>query len=212
MNKKVAAGVAVTVMAASVATNVAFEPQELIHSADHLASHTEYAETVQEGDTRVLASYSEAEHISLADAARGWFIRLPVAVKAVFLLPLWALGALPVAIGTALAPVWVQVLGFALQAGVLIGVFCLVYKLIFPKRKVRELFKKKNFKWLFMGAVTVTAANMLLAQVWTGWPVARLVLTAAAGFGVLCLLWKRLCGKFKAPKPQTVETRLVLEY
>ena len=34
---------------------------------------------------------------------------------------------------------------------------------------------------------------------------------AAAGFGVLCLLWKRLCGRFRAPEPDLVKTRLVME-
>lgn len=211
MNKKIAAGVAAVVLAAGVGTNVSFDLEEIVHSEEYLARHTAYVPLARTGED-VLATYPAEEHISLADAARGWFIRLPVAVKGIILLPLWCLGALPVAIGTALAPVWGAVLGFLLQAAVLLGLFCLVYKLLFPHKKLRELFRRKNLKWLLLGAVTVTAANVLLTQLWTGWPLLRTLLLAAVGFGVLCLLWKRLCGHFKAPEPDVVQTKLVLEY
>lgn len=212
MKKKVAAGVAVSLLVTGAAAHVAFDPEELIHSADYLQSHTQYAQLNQAEDQVVLATYEQSEQISLADAIRGWFIRLPVAVKALTLLPLWCLGALPVAIGTALAPFWAQILGFVAQVGVLAGVFCAVYKLLFPHKKIRDLFKKKNLKWLILGAFTITGTNVLLGQLWVGWPVLRLALMIAAGFGVLCLMWKRLCGKFKAPQPDTVTTRLLMEY
>ena len=214
MNKKtkVAAGVAAAVVAAGTAVNVAFDPQELIHSADYLSGHTQIVQAAKQSGETVLATYPDEEHISLADAARGWFIRLPVALKAAILLPLWGVGALPAAIGTALAPVWAQVLGFLAQAGILVGLFCGVYKLLFPGKKLKDLFKRKNLRLLFAGALVITAVNVLLGQLWAGWPVLRTVLVAAAGFGVLCLLWKRLCGKFKAPQPDVVKTQMVLEY
>ena len=210
MNKKAAAGAAAAVLAASVAVNQAFEPAELVRSAEELARHTETAQFRLSGE-EPLAQLPEYERISLADAARGWFIRQPVALKGVVLLPLWCIGALPVALGTALSPLWGTLLGLLLQICILLGLFCLVYKLLFPKRKLRELFRRKNLKWLVLGAVTVTAANVLLTHLWTGWPILRSVLLAAVGFGVTCLLYKRLCGAFKAPEPEIVKTRLVME-
>ena len=216
MNKKAAAGVAVSLLAASVATNAAFDPAELIHSSDYLARHTQMTQLAAVAGDDVLASYTEDGELSHADKVRAWFIRLPVALKASILLPLWGIGAVPVAIGTvlasALAPIWSQVLGVLLQAGVLVGLFCGVYKLLFPKRRVRDLFKKRNLKWLVVGAVAVAGGNMVLSQLWAGWPVLSAILMAAVGFGVVALLWKRLCGKFKAPEPEPVQTRLVLEY
>lgn len=209
---KAAAGVAVAVIAAGTAVNAAFDAQELLHSADYLASHTESIQTAKAEGKTVLATLPGEEHISLGDAVRGWFIRLPVAVKATILLPLWGIGALPVAIATALAPVWAQVAGFLLQIAIFLGVFCGVFKLLFPNKKLSTLFKKKNLRWLVAGALMVSAVNVLLGQLWAGWPVLRTLLVAGAGFGVLCLLWKRLCGKFKAPEPDTVKTELVLEY
>lgn len=215
MNKKkakAAVGVAAAVLAVGTAVNVAFEPSELIHRADDPASHTQFTQIARaEGET-VLASYSEEERISLGDALRGWFIRLPVSVKSAILLPLWAVGALPAALATALSPLWVQLLGLLLQAGILFGLFCGMYKLLFPRRKVRDVFRKKNRRLIFAGALVITAVNVLLGQLWAGWPVLRALLVAGVGFGALCLLYKRICGKFKAPGPDVVKTKLVLEY
>jgi hypothetical protein len=212
--KKVAAGVAVTVAIASVLTNLLVEPDELLHSAQYLENHTRYMEQNQQEEFEI--EYTEPEEPTRVDTVRSWIIRLPVAIKALILLPLWAIGAIPVAIGTgvfsALAPIWAQVVGFLLQAGVLAGVFCLVYKLIFPNRSVKELFKKKNFRWIILGAITVTLANFLLGQVWVGWPILRVVLMLVVGFGVLCLLWSRICSKLRPPEPGIIRNRLTLEY
>ena len=211
MNKKVAAGVAAVILAASVGANRAFEPSELVHSAEYLARHTQHAPVRLAGEDP-LAQLEDYERISLPDAVRAWFIRLPVAVKSTLLLPLWALGVIPAELLTALGPVWGAVLGFLAQMAVLAGLFCLVYKLLFPHKKLRELFRKKNLKWLLLAAVTLTAANVLLAQLWTGWPLLRTVLLAGVGALVLGLLWKRLCGMFQAPEPDVVHTRLMLDY
>lgn len=214
MNKKVAAGVAATVAIASIATNLAFTPDELLHDQAYLESHTRYMQMNDQGEYEI--EYSEPEELGKKDSARTWLLNLPVPIKALFLLPLWALGAIPVAIGTgifsALSPIWAQVVSFLLQAGVLVGVFCAVYKLIFPNRKVRELFQKKNRRWLLLGALGVTALNFILAAAWPGWSVARVIIMIVAGFGVLCLLWKRICGKLKGPEPGVVHTKLKLEY
>ena len=196
-------------LAAGVTVNEAFDPKELLQSKDTLARPK-----VQE-QVRMAAEQSVAEEsyerLSLADAARGWFIRLPVAVKGTILLPLWAIGAIPVALASALSPLRWALLSLALQVAVLLVLFGIVYKLIFPQRKVRELFKKKNLARLFLGALTVTAANILLTQLWTDWPVWRAVLLALVGLAVVCVLYKRICGAFKAPAPEVVKTRLVVE-
>ena len=212
MKKKVAAGVAVSLLVAGTAAHVAFEPTELVHSAEYLQSHIQEIKLAKVDGKTVLYNYDTYEQMSLSDAVRAWFIRLPVAIKATILLPLWCVGAVPVAIGTMLAPFWPQILGFVAQIGVLGGVFCLVYKLLFPKKKIRDVFKKKNLKWLILGAFVITGVDVLLGQLWTGWSAMRLVLVIGVGYGVLCLLWKRICGKFKAPEPDVVKTRLVLEY
>lgn len=215
MNKKVAAGVAAAVAAASIATNLSFDPDELIHSAAYLDSHTKQIQVSELGEMEI--EYTEPEEPSRQDQLRTWLLKLPVPIKALFLLPLWALGAIPVAIGTAalsaVSPVWAHILSFLLNAGVLFGVFCLVYKLIFPDKKLTELFKnKKNRRWLLFGVIAVTSADMLLGIFWSGWSFARVIILVGVGFGVLCLLWSRICGKLKGPEPKIRRTKLKLEY
>ena len=212
MNKKrAAAGAAAVVLAASVGVNLSFEARELMLPADRLAGAVEYAPVRLAGEDP-LAEGESFERISLPDALRARFIRLPVAVKATVLLPLWALGALPAAAASALGPVWGALLGVLVQLGLLLGLFSLVYKLLFPKKKLRELFRKKNLKWLAAAAVTAAVVNVLLADLWTGWPLVRTLLTALVGMGVLALLWKRLCGAARAPEPEVVRTRMMLEF
>lgn len=207
MKRKTAAvvGLSAVALGLGVGVNASFTPEELLHTTEYLR---------EEGAVDYSIHYTEMGELSRADSIRAAIIRLPVAVKALLLLPLWALGAIPVALATALAssPIWSAILGFVAQAGVLLGVFCLVYKLLFPNKKLRDLFKKKNLKWLLLGAGGVVVGDWVLAQVWTGWNALRVVLMLAVGFGVLCLLWYRICGKLKAPEPQPVETKLVLEY
>ena len=214
MNKKVAAGVAVTVAVASVATNLAFQPEELLHDHAYLEAHTRAIQLDELEEAEI--EYTEPEELDRTDTVRNRLLKLPVPVKALILLPLWALGAIPVAIGTslfsALSPVWSIIVSFLLQAAILIGVFCAVYKLIFPNRKIRELFTKKNRRWLLLGAVGVTGLNMILGMFWSGWSVVRVILLAVGGFGVLCLLWYRICGKLKGREPGIVHNKLKLEY
>ena len=92
------------------------------------------------------------------------------------------------------------------------ALFCLAYKLLFPKAKLRELFRKKNIKWFLLAALALTAANVLLGELWDGWPALRAVLTAALGYLTLCLLWKRLCGALRMPEKPRVRTELKVEY
>ena len=210
MDKKVKAGVAAAVVAAGVSVNRAFAPSELTHGAD-APPQVQIEEPSPAGDA-VFAAYTEERRMSRADRVRTWFLRLPVAVKAAVLLPLWAVGAVPAALVTALSPLWRALLGFGLQALALAALFCLAYKLLFPKAKLRELFRKKNIKWFLLAALALTAANVLLGELWDGWPALRAVLTAALGYLTLCLLWKRLCGALRMPEKPRVRTELNVEY
>ena len=209
--KKLAAVAAATVvLTTGAAVHESFDPEELLRAAASPA-HVETVKRTASNRVVLAELPDETRALSRGDALRARIIRLPVWVKTAVLLPLWAVGSLPAALLGALSPVWSALLGVALQAGVLMGLFCLVYKLLFPKRKVRELFRRKNLRWLLLGAVALTAADMVLAQVWPEWTALRFALLLAAGFLVLALLYKRLCGALRAPEPEIVKTRLVAE-
>ena len=214
--KKAAVGVALTVVAASVAANLAFQPEELLHDQTWLETR---ARAVEAGElTAAKMEYEEPGELSRADTLRNRLLRLPVPVKALLLLPLWAVGEIPVAFVTwllglsALPPILSGIAGFVLHAAVLVGVFCVVYKLLFPERSIKELFQKKNRRRLLLGAAAVTALDLLLGMFWSGWSIVRVVLLVSGGFGVLCLLWRRICGRFRPKEPGVVRSTLRLEY
>lgn len=214
MKKKVAAGVAAAITAASIATNLLVDADELIHSAEYLNTHTLAVTTEDVEDLSI--TVEEEEQKGPLDLLRDRIIRLPVVVKALFLLPMWALGAIPVSLGTAafsaMAPIWSQIVGVILQAAIMMGVFIAGYKLLFPKKKVKDLFKKRNFRWLALSAGTVSVANVVLTTAWTDWPLIRTIALTLVGFGMLCLLWYRLTHKLKPEGLKKVKTKLMLEY
>lgn len=139
----------------------------------------------------------------------------PAAVRALVLLPLWGIGqvacqgvsllmaGLQTPVGTFLASLGVQGL-------LLLGVFAAVHKLLFPQTPIKELLSRKRFPWLVAGAAAVTAVDTLLGWYWEDWGLVRALALAAAGYGVLLLLWVRLCGDKKPP--ETPKERIRLTY
>ena len=212
MDKKAKAGVAAAVVAAGVGVNQAFSPRELTQDAPAPAPEEIIEPVHAEASDAVFAAYTEQRRMSRTDRVRARFLRLPTAVKSGVLLPLWAVGAVPAALVTALTPLWRALAGLGLQAAALAALFALVYKLLFPHKKVRELFRKKNIKWFILAALVLTAADVLLGQLWDGWPALRIALTLALGYFTLWLLWKRLCGKLRGPETPAVRTELSVEY
>ena len=83
MNKKVAAGVAVTVAAASIATNLAFQPDELLHDHAYLEAHTRAIQLDELEEAEI--EYTEPEELNRTDTMRTWLLKLPVPVKALLM-------------------------------------------------------------------------------------------------------------------------------
>lgn len=208
--KTLAAGMAAVALTAGMGVHKNFTLDELLEQSETPVLQIEQAPEYLE-PTEVLAETDEPERMSRRDLLRASFIRRHAAVKSACLLPLWAAGAIPSALATATGPLWTALAGFLVQLGLLAGLFALAFKLLFPHKKLREIFRRKNLKWLFLGAFTLTAANVLLGSLWSDWPVARSLALTAVGFGVLALLWKRLCGRFAPPEPGRLRTRLVME-
>lgn len=211
--KKLKNGLLTAALAAGMITNAA---------ADDAASLLQTPEDDDDRYTMVLSTEEKGEYavylnefaeLTGMDKVRDWIIHLPVAVRAVVLLPLWAIGEVAFAVAGAFSaalatPAGQLVLGFVAQLGILLGVFLLAYKAIFPKTPVKELFSKKKFPWLLAAAAFVTAANLALEQVWDHWGIVRIILMAAVGYITLTLLWSRLCAHLPGP----VRERKKLEY
>ena len=134
---------------------------------------------------------------------------LPLPVRTLILLPLWGIGEVLTALLTALwnSPIGRFLLHYALEIAVLIGVFALIWKLLFPNVPVKKLFSRKYLPWIIAGALLITVADTLLGIYWEQWKIWRIVIFAVVGFVVLLLLYHRILDKLPLPKrrKQTVE-------
>lgn len=211
--KKVKHGIITAALAAGMITNAASDdPAALLQTADDDDDrHTLVVSAEEQGEYAVYLN--EFVELTGMDRVRDWIIHLPLAVRAVVLLPLWAIGEVAFAVASAFSAALATsagqlLLGFLAQLGILLAVFLVAYKAIFPKTPVKELLSKKKFPWLLAAAAAVTIANTALEQVWDHWGVVRIILMAAVGYITLSLLWTRLCAHLPGPKRE----RKKLEY
>ena len=98
------------------------------------------------------------------------------------------------------SPAGQAVLHALLAFGVLLGLFALVWKLLFPNVPLKKMFTKRNMFLITLGAIVITAADRVLAHFWEPWKIWRLVGLGVVGSGVLALVWHRLLDKLPLPK------------
>ncbi|MBR4907342.1 MAG: hypothetical protein IKZ44_10905 [Clostridia bacterium] len=213
--KKVVAGAAGVVTAAGLLVNtVVTDPATLLKPADGSAvdpSHVCVVDDVEH--RRYVVETDEYEPYTLRERICLRIQSLPLPVRALVLLPLWGIGEVLTVLLSALwsSPVGQFLLHFLLEIALLVGLFALVWKLLFPHVPLRKVFSKKTFPWLIVGALLIAAADALLAYYWEPWKVWRIVLLAAVGFGVLLLLYHRIMDKLPLPKARKRKVELVVE-
>ena len=202
--KKVKRSVVTAAVAAGMLTNAASDdPAELLSAP--AAAYDDHIVVMTAADMPSYDIYlDEFEELEGMDRVRAWMLKLPLPVRAAVLLPLWAVGEVSFAVISALSAAAVTVpgqflLSLAVQLGILAGIFGLTWKLMSPKTPLREIFSNKRFPWLVLGAVLVAVADLGLGIAFEHWTLLRIAVMAMVGFGVLSLLWARICHGFTAP-------------
>ena len=119
---------------------------------------------------------------------RERILRLPLAVRALVVLPLWLAGSGLMALGSALwagASPWVQgLLGFLLWAGVLLGGFLLAGKALFPDLPLKKLLDRRRLPVLVLAALALAAADRVLAFAWPEYGGFRAALVSCGALAV----------------------------
>ena len=120
---------------------------------------------------------------------RARILRLPLWVRLVVLLPLWALGsAILAAAGAAwglLSPVMGRVAGFALLLALLVGAFVLAAKAVFPDLPVKKLLSRRSLVALLLGAAALSVADAVLGATWADYEQAKDVVLSVGFFAAL---------------------------
>ena len=132
---------------------------------------------------------------------RRFFLARPAPVKGLALLPLWCMGkallGLISLLASALAPVWQAALSLLLNAGLLIALFALVYKLLFPNSSLRALLRGKRLFWLMAGGFLLSLADWLARRFFEPYRPVSIALRIAFALLTLALLSRAVFGRRK---------------
>jgi len=132
-----------------------------------------------------------------SDRLRNRLLSLPQSVRIIFVLPLWILSWAITSFGTLLwGGLFSPVLSFAaswlLSVAVLVGLFSLTAKLLFPEIPFRKIFSKKNIIPLIGVACLVAALDAILPFYWDGYSMVSVFVKVMLPFSMVALLLSRL--------------------
>ena len=202
-----------TVTAAGMLLNGTVDAEDLLTSPEQKAQTAGTAH-IQAGTAPVYTvkgtRLEKAPAPTKAELIRERIIALPAPVKGLVLLPLWTVGAIANYAVSLLLSLFVKVFGgsiltFLFQFAVIFGLFALELKLLFPHKKLRELLTKKNLLWMALGALVLTAADMLLKTWYEPYAKIRALILLILALVLLSLLARRILYKRKKPEPTVRE-------
>ncbi|MCI2057456.1 MAG: hypothetical protein LKJ86_10020 [Oscillibacter sp.] len=222
MNKKAkkrAAAAAVTAVAsASVLVGGLFpSPADLLNDGD-ASTQTAVTQSVEDdAGTEEVDEETQRRRGSVRARLRQWIRQLPVGVRAVVGVPLWCIGWVML---TGLSTLWSAVLspvagtlaGWACLAAVLVGVFALTAKAMFPDLPMKKILRKRNVLGIVAGVALLGIADTLLPYVWDGYEKAADAVRLTGSFVVvLVVVWVMAVGEVKSRRKAAAKTEKVDE-
>lgn len=131
------------------------------------------------------------------DRLRARLLSLPQAVRVIFVLPLWVLGAAITSFGSLLwgglfSPALSFVASWLLSMAVIVGLFAFSAKLLFPNIPLRKILAKKNIVPLIIVSFLVVALDAMLPFYFEGYNAFSWIFKTGLLFGFVALLIHRL--------------------
>ena len=182
--KKVAAALAATIAASGAAVDMSFDnPADLLQQDASVEPKIEYVD-LENGQDEDQAGDEEKQRQNTAaksGAFREWILGLPLAVRALFILPQWFIGHLILTGGSmlfaGLSPILHWLLGFVLLALVIIGAFTVTAKAMFPDLPLRKILNRHSIKWILIVSAIIFLADIVLGMTWSGYAHVRTLVT-----------------------------------
>lgn len=206
-----------TVTAAGMLLNGTVDSEDLLTSPEQKAQSAEAAH-IQFGKAPVYTVEGTETGSVLATTPRALLrervIALPAPVKGLILLPLWTVGAIANYAFSLLLGLFAKFFGgslltFLFQFALLLGLFALALRLLFPHKKLKELLTKRHFLWMAAAALVLTTADMLLKTWYEPYARVRALILLVLALILLSLLaWRILYRRKKpeaGPQPATYE-------
>ncbi len=203
--KKAAVGVICAATGAGVLVNGAIDtPNDLLQ--DDIAAVTVEAQT---DDDMTAADDDERKGSPL----RRWLLSLPLGVRVLIGIPLWALGwgitELFALLGqAALTPLGHTILSWLLTAALAVGTFALTAKAIFPNIPLKKILRPRNILIVAGGVLLLGTVDTVLPLFWKDYPsIGRWVRLIGAAFMITCgcLSLRKLHRKKEKKPPLTTE-------
>ena len=191
--RRVMASAAALITAASLVTGRTFNTAgELLRPEDEVAPPPAYTDTLlpDDGDDADTGDENdERRGRNQKLTLRERIARLPLALRLTVFLPLWLLGQLFLGWAAVLWPLLSPLLGhigaFALLLLMLLGLFLLGAKALFPNVPLKKLLNKKSFAVLLIGAVALGAVDLALSLAGSEAQTARRLVSAVGSLLVL---------------------------
>jgi len=126
----------------------------------------------------------------IKDGFRNLVLQIPVWIRACVFLPLWALGYLGIHLLTGIyqvvfAPVLSHIISYILCAAVMLGVFVLTMKSIFPHMPLKKILRWKNIRRILIGAVVLKLLDLFLPLIWGEYTRYKYLIMLIAGILIL---------------------------
>lgn len=229
LKRRIKGGLAAGAVSAGLLLSGLFgSPEELLNSKeDHITNPAAAMEMVDIEELE--QEESEEENKEKTRAKRGisarirdWILRLPIAVRALVGVPLWAIGWLLTGL---LNPVWQQIGGFLLPVLIKIAILLVVLFLIIfltvkalhpdlPARKIlKKILRKKNILFLVIGAVVLGVLDSVLLLTLEDYEIWRRLIIFLVGLALLFLILRPFIMKaIKKKKEQNEQGALAAVY
>lgn len=211
MKNKGAAATAATIAAAGVLIGGSFDaPQDILKNDDSalapppiveiLESQQAEPDTGDDGEEEAAGEEEEQKRKGVRERVRSLVLRMPLAVRACVVVPLWALGwgilSLASLLWTGvLSPAGAAVLKWVILALMLLAALTLTVKTVFPKTPLKKILNRYTLLWVLGGTTLLCIADLVLQRVCPDMPrlydLVRLLASSALLMSALIPILKR---------------------
>ena len=205
IHKTVVKGTTTVLLVASLLTGLAFSgPAEI--NEDQANSQLRQAPIVMEIDDYMNTSVDDDDDadeqknakVGVVQKFKQAVLNLPASVRLLIITPLWAIGT---AIMTAVSFLWnvifssplgAFIASFAIGYAVLVGLFAVTAKMLFPNVPLKKILNKRNVLILGIAAVLLSFIDWMAPMYWHQYP----AVAAAVKLGVGVFVIGTICYRF----------------
>ena len=136
-----------------------------------------------------------AKKSSFNNKVKELVYKVPIGIRTVVFVPLWFLGSailygFDLLVSTVIAPFAHIILGFLLQALIMLGIVAVCIKILFPDLPWRKIFSKKLILSVLIGSLVLSICDWIIPMFWEKYRFYRLISKFILGGIVILIILK----------------------